>query len=48
VDGLEGSQFLRSDISDTASGAVTFNGTTDFNASIYFDANGQDINIDSD
>ena len=48
VDGLQASQFLRSDANDTATGAITFNDITTFNANINFDASGNAFSIDTD
>jgi putative lipoic acid-binding regulatory protein len=48
VDSLHASSFLRSDATDTATGALTFSGSTTFNNTLNFNPNGQQITIDSD
>jgi hypothetical protein len=48
VDSLHASSFLRSDATDTATGALTFSGSTTFNNTLNFSPNGQQITIDSD
>ena len=48
VDSLHASSFLRSDATDTATGALTFSGVTTFNNTLNFNPNGQQITMDSD
>jgi hypothetical protein len=48
VDSLHASSFLRSDATDTATGALTFSGTTTFNNNLNFNPNGYQITINSD
>ena len=47
LDGVQGSSFLRSDAADTASGSLTFTGTTAFGTTATFSSSATAINFDA-